>query len=54
MRLGTPAVTTRGCDENDMDKIAEFIALAAKDFDNKADYIREGVNDICTRHPLYK
>lgn len=54
VRLGTPAVTTRGLDTSDMDKIAEYISLAATDFDNKADYIRAGVNDICARHPLYK
>lgn len=54
VRLGTPAVTTRGLDTSDMDKIAEYISLAATDFDAKADYIRDGVNDICARHPLYK
>lgn len=54
VRLGTPAVTTRGLDCADMDKVAEYIALAATDFDAKADYIREGVNEICARHPLYR
>lgn len=54
VRLGTPAVTTRGLTTDDCDKVAEFIALAATDFDAKADYIREGVCEICTKHPLYK
>lgn len=54
VRLGTPAVTTRGLDTADMDKIAEYIALCATDFDSNADYIRVGVNEICSRHPLYK
>lgn len=54
VRLGTPAVTTRGLDTGDMEKIAEFISLAATDFENKADYIRDGVNEICKKHPLYK
>lgn len=54
IRVGTPAVTTRGLDEADMEKIAEYIYLCATDFEDKADYIREGVNDICARHPLYK
>lgn len=54
IRVGTPAVTTRGLDEADMEKIAEYIYLCATDFESKADYIREGVNDICARHPLYK
>lgn len=54
IRLGTPAVTTRGLDGRDMDKIAEFIALAASDFEAQADNIREGVREICSRHPLYE
>lgn len=54
LRLGTPAVTTRGFDAEDMDKIAEYIALAINDFENSKDYIRNGVNEICNRHPLYK
>lgn len=54
LRLGTPAVTTRGFDAEDMDKIAEYIALAVNDFENSKNYIRNGVNEICNRHPLYK
>ena len=54
IRVGTPAVTTRGLDEADMEKIAEYIYLCATDLEGKADYIREGVNDICARHPLYR
>lgn len=54
LRLGTPAVTTRGFDTEDMDKIAEYIALAVNDFENSKYYIRNGVNEICNRHPLYK
>ena len=54
IRVGTPAVTTRGLDEADMEKIAEYIYLCATDFEGKADFIREGVNDICARHPLYR
>lgn len=53
VRLGTPAVTTRGLGVAEMDKIAEFITLALNDFEGSADLIREGVNDICTRFPLY-
>ena len=54
VRLGTPAVTTRGLNTEDMDKIAEFVYLAATDFENKADYIRQGVEDICKNYPLYE
>ncbi len=54
VRLGTAAATSRGLDEADMDKIAEFIYLCATDFENNADKIREGVTEICRRHPLYE
>lgn len=53
MRLGTPAVTTRGLGTEEMVKIAEYISLTATDFEAKADYIREGVTDICNKYPLY-
>jgi len=54
VRLGTAAVTSRGFDESDMEKIAEYIYLAATDFENSADKIRAGVNEICKQHPLYE
>lgn len=54
IRVGTPAVTTRGLDTSDMEKIAEFMYLAAKDFDANADAIRAGVTEICKKHPLYE
>lgn len=54
IRIGTPAVTTRGLVEADMDKIAEFIYLAVTDFENKADEIRAGVTEICNKYPLYE
>ena len=54
LRLGTAAATSRGLDEQDMDKIAEFIYLAATDFENSADSIRAGVEEICKNHPLYE
>ncbi len=54
IRIGTPAVTTRGFKEDDMEKIAEYIYLACTDFDAKADYIREGVTQLCKKHPLYE
>lgn len=53
IRLGTAAATSRGLNAGDMDKIAEFICLAATDFESKADYIRSGVDAICAKYPLY-
>ena len=53
VRLGTPAVTSRGLKEADMDLIAGFIADAVTDFENKADAIRAGVEELCARYPLY-
>ncbi|WP_101909922.1 serine hydroxymethyltransferase [Marasmitruncus massiliensis] len=54
VRIGTPAVTTRGFREEDMDKIAEFIYLCATDFDNKVEEIRAGVEALCAKYPLYE
>ncbi len=54
IRIGTPAVTTRGLGVEEMEKIAEYIYLCATDFENKADEIRAGVTAICDKYPLYK
>ena len=54
IRIGTPAVTTRGLKEDDMKQIAEYIYLACTDFENSADKIREGVSAICRKYPLYE
>lgn len=53
VRIGTPAVTSRGLKEKDMAKIAECIWLTATDFEAKADYIRGEVTKICDAHPIY-
>ncbi|MDP4119792.1 MAG: serine hydroxymethyltransferase [Bacillota bacterium] len=54
VRLGTAAVTTRGLNTQDMDKIAEFITLAYNDFENSKEKIQAGVTEICNRYPLYE
>ena len=54
VRLGSAAVTTRGLKEEDMDKIAELIYLAATDFEAKKDYIIAEVEAICNKYPLYE
>ena len=53
MRIGTPAVTTRGFGAPEMLRIAEFIWQAATDFDNKANDIRRNVRDICANFPIH-
>ena len=53
VRIGTPAITSRGLKEEDMPKVAECIWLAATDFENKADYIRGEVTKICEKYPIY-
>ena len=54
VRIGTPAVTSRGLKEEDMEKIAQCIWLAATDFEAKTDYIRGEVDKICGKYPLYQ
>ncbi len=54
IRIGTPAVTTRGLGVEEMELIAEYIYLCATDFENKADEIRAGVTAICEKYPLYE
>ncbi len=54
VRIGTPAVTTRGLVEADMEMIAKCIWLAATDFEAKADFIRGEVEKICQKYPLYE
>lgn len=54
VRIGTPAATTRGLNEDDFEKISEYIYLAVTDFENKKDYIKNGVAEICAKYPLYE
>lgn len=54
VRLGTPAVTSRGFGTAEMKQIADWITLAVRDFDNSAEAIREGVTQLCAKFPLYE
>jgi glycine hydroxymethyltransferase len=53
IRLGTPAVTTRGMNTADMDEIADLIWLALTDIDASQEEIRRRVAALCDRYPLY-
>ncbi len=54
IRVGTPAVTSRGLMPEDMEQIAEYMALCATGFEENAERIREGVSSICAKYPLYE
>ena len=54
IRVGTPAVTTRGLQPADMDIIAQAMYLTASDFENKAEEVRESVCELCEKYPLYE
>lgn len=55
IRIGTPAVTTRGMKEEEMRQIAELINEAVNCFDNdaKLEEIRSDVKTLCSKFPLY-
>lgn len=53
IRLGTPAVTTRGMVEQDMETIAEIIHITLDDFENNKDKARMMVKDLVSKYPLY-
>ena len=53
VRIGTPAVTSRGLKEKDMKKVAKLLALCIKDFDNSREYIKSEVEKICAEYPIY-
>ena len=54
VRVGTPAVTTRGMGEEEMKRIAHCIALTARDFEGTSAEVKATVADICEKFPLYK
>ncbi len=53
VRVGTPAVTTRGFGEAEMKQIAHWFKLVATDFEGSADTVRAEVAELCRRFPLY-
>ncbi len=54
IRVGTPAVTTRGFDTADMDVIAECMYLTATDFEGTQEKVRDMVEALCAKQPLYE
>ena len=54
IRIGTPAVTSRGLKEEDMEVIADCIYKTATDYENTADGVRTAVSALCAKYPLYE
>ena len=54
IRIGTPAVTSRGMQEEDMRTIAKAIHLAIEDFDGNRGKVLSMVEQLCMKYPLYK
>ena len=53
LRIGTPAITTRGFDKFDARNVAGLISLAIKDFDGNKKYISDIARQLCELHPIY-
>ena len=54
IRVGTPAVTTRGFKEEEMKLIAGWISDVIKDFEGNKDRITKEVIELCDRFPIYQ
>ena len=54
IRLGSPAVTSRGFVKEDMKEVGELISMIIKDFDGNKDAVRARVDTLCKKHPLYE
>lgn len=53
LRVGTPAVTSRGFKEADMELVADWIFRAITDFENSKKDIAAGVKTLCEKYPIY-
>ena len=54
IRVGTPAVTSRGFKEPEMVKIAAWMGQVARDFEGCKDQVRSEVNALCQQFPIYE
>ena len=54
IRIGTPAVTTRGMKESEMKEIAKIIKLVIGKKEQVFDEVRERVINMCKKYPIYK
>lgn len=54
IRVGTPAITTRGMKEEEMVKIAHLMKMTVTDFEGNAEEIRNEVDAICGKYPIYQ
>ena len=54
VRVGTPAVTSRGMKEEDMLEIAEMFKLTIADFENSKETVMLKVKQLCEKYPLYR
>ena len=54
VRIGTPAVTTRGLGQEEMKIIAKCIAMTARDFEGTSQQVKATVKELCEKFPLYK
>ena len=54
IRVGTPAVTSRGFKEPEMVKIARWMAMVARDFEGCGEQVRQEVDALCREFPIYQ
>ena len=54
VRIGTPSVTTRGLQPEDMDVIAECMNLIAEDAEGNTEKVKAMVKELTDKYPIYK
>lgn len=54
IRVGTPAITTRGFKEDDAKEVARLIALICENYEDNKEEVSKKVSELCEKHPLYK